>query len=904
MTIAPGTRLGPYQILALLGAGGMGEVYRARDTRLGRDVAIKVLAPRLAATPEVRARFEREARTISQFNHPHICALYDIGGAGDTQYLVMELLEGETLAHRLDREPLPISEVLTLGAQIADALDRAHRAGVVHRDLKPGNVMLTSSGAKLMDFGLARAGAGGGGPVESAATRAQSPTVSRPLTAEGTIVGTFQYMAPEQLEGKEADARSDIWALGCVLYEMATGRRAFAGTSQASLISAIMKDEPRAIVELRPMTPPALDHAVRRCLAKDPAERWQSARDVMHELEWAGTGGPAGQTGPAGLPAAATAPPRHRRAVWIPVAAVAAVALVVLGALIGPRSEHRPARSALVRFSVTPTGNGAIVPDATACAISPDGQRLVYTMTDSTGTPRLWIRPLSGLTSRPLPGTEQPLLPFWSPDSRFIAFFAGGKLKKVSVDGGAPQTICGAPNGRGGTWNRDGVILFAPTISGPLCRVSADGGEATVVARPDSARGETGLRFPYFLPDGRHFLYTSLPRKSGNLEIYVGALDSSPPRRLMSASWSPVYADPGYLLFVSGDRLVAQPFDAGTLRLSGTPVQLDDVAPPTQLEGASVLTASDNGILAYAGTVPTNTQLAWIDRSGRSVGSVPLPAGSYVTPCLSPDGRYATLCKYNSSLDSDLWLADLRTSLTTRLTFSGQASTGGTGAGVAWSPDGNRIAFMYGIEGRYDVFEARVGERGEPEPLVQGGSAFKAPVAWSPDGRYLVYASAEITGWDLWLLPTEGDREPVPLLCSPFDEKAAAISPDGKWLAYSSNETGKDEIYVTSFPVPGKKHRVSSSGGSATQWSSNGKELIFWSVGTVVPTIGPVCAIDVETDPTFRAGVPHTLFTPAGNTLGLSATADLQRFLAAVPAGGAAPYGITVVMNWAAGLKK
>ncbi len=562
MTLSSGTRLGPYEVLAPIGAGGMGEVYRAHDPRLGRDVAIKVLPAHLSASPEVRARFEREARAISKLNHPHICTLHDIGHHDGTDYLVMELLEGETLAHRLEKGPLPLPEVLRHGVEIASALDVAHRGGIVHRDLKPGNIMLTKAGAKLMDFGLARAT----GLAVAAAGLAESPTVSRPLTAEGAIVGTLQYMAPEQLEGKEADARADLWALGCVLYEMATGRRAFAGTSQASLIAAVLKESPRPMVELQPLTPPALDRIVTRCLEKDPDQRWRSAGDLAFDLEGLAsstTGGARVEVPGAGR----RAPTRLReRLGW---AAAAMAALVAIGALVTPRLLHRTPEPQLMRFAVAGPAGVTVVTDATSTAISPDGRRIVFAGVDTAGSVRLYVRSLENLSVQVLPGTENAFMPFWSPDSRFVGFFAEGKLRKVALAGGAPEVICDASHGRGGSWNKDDVIVFAPSILGPLQRVSADGGEPVEVVRPDAARGETGLRFPRFLPDGRNFLYVSLPRRGDSFDVYAGTLDGGEPIRVMSAGSAPIYAEPGYLIFAAGDRLVAQRFDADRLQPLG-----------------------------------------------------------------------------------------------------------------------------------------------------------------------------------------------------------------------------------------------------------------------------------------------------------------------------------------------
>ena len=916
MTLTPGTRLGPYEITALLGAGGMGEVYRARDTRLDRTVAIKILPPELATDPERRARFEREARAISQLNHPHICSLFDIGEAVPTgpqppapspssvSYLVMEHLDGETLAARLDRGPLPLAEVLRLGGEIAAALDAAHRRGIVHRDLKPANVMLAKGGtarsgapqAKLMDFGLARPVA----VTTEASAGTELPTMGRPLTGEGTIVGTLQYMAPEQLEGKEADARADLWALGCVLYEMATGKRAFAGTSQASLIAAILKEAPRPLAELQPLTPPSLERVVKQCLEKDPEERWQSARDVMHELKWIAV------SAPASAGSAAPAEPvsrRRERFAWI-AAGVMAVAALAIGAfaLLAPGGRPEQSESALMRFSVTAPAGGTVLPDATSAAISPDGQRLVLTLVDRAGVPRLWIRPLDALTAQPLAGTENALLPFWSPDSRFVAFFAEGKLRKVPVAGGSPEVICDAPTGRGGTWSKDGVIVFAPAVMGPLMRVSSDGGEATEVARPDSARGETGLRFPFFLPDGKHFLYVSLPKRQEEADVYVGQVDSSEHTRIMSAGSSPVYAEPGYLLFDRRNRLVAQRFDLRGMSPTGEIMALGELSPLTNSDGASLLSVSATGALAHVATMLPDTRLVWLDRAGRTLDTIPLPPATYAAPSLSPDGRQAIVTKANSPTSFDLWIVDLGRAVANPLTIDGLvASVDATGV---WSPDGRRAAYMYNRSGVYDVYQVATKGGGQPEPLVQSNTVFKMPTAWSPDAKYLVFSQNEATDWDLWLLPLQGDRKPVRYLRSPFNENNAAISPDGRWLAYDSDETGRSEIYVSSFPEPGERYRVSTSGGTNARWSNDGREMVFWTTAAVQAfTLGSVYSVDVQTTPAFKPGTPRLLFTPQGDLMGLAPTHDLKRFLAAVPVEGASPASITVMLNWQAALK-
>ena len=916
MMLDPGDHLGPYEIVALLGAGGMGEVYKARDTRLGRDVAIKILPPELAADPDRRARFEREARAISQLSHPHICALHDIGEAVPTNpqdptpktsssvsYLVMEYLEGETLAARLERGALPLAEALRLGGAIASALDTAHRHGIVHRDLKPANVMLARGGAarsgvpqaKLMDFGLARPMA----LAASALGQTASPTVRRPLTGEGTIVGTLQYMAPEQLEGKEADARTDLWALGCVLYEMATGKPAFAGTSQASLIAAILKEAPRSMAQLQPLTPPALERVVKQCLEKDPEERWQSARDIARELEWL--------AGSSNVATSSTAGDRRglRRRLVVGLVAGAVISALSFAAglwLASRVTTPRPIEAGTVRFTVTAPGSVAVAADATSAAISPDGRRLAFVMVDAARTSRLWIRSLDALAAQPLPGTENALFPFWSPDSRFVAFFAEGKLRKVPVGGGSPEVICDAPNGRGGTWSRDGVIVFAPLPLGPLKRVSSDGGEAVEVARPDLSRREMGLRFPTFLPDGEHFVYVSLPSRPEGFDVYLGALNEKAPRRIMTASSAPIYAEPGFLLFSRGDRLVAQRFDAEQLRLLGDIEPIGDAAPVSLAEGAHLLSASTSGVLAYGAPGVPLTRLVWLDRAGREIEPVSLPPDSYARPYLAPDDRRAIVTKANSPASHDLWLVDLERSVASRLTFDGQVRATASGDSIAvWAPDGGRVMFECG---GYDVCLVPTTGVGRPEPFIPAGGAFKDPSGWSPDGKYAVFSQiAEGTQYDLWLLPQQGDRKPVRYLGTPFNEITAAISPDGRWVAYDSDETGTSEIYVRSFPEPGEKHRITTAGGFRAQWSRGGRELLIWTSSGLSNTVGPVYSVDVQTSPAFKAGTPRVLFTPRGDLLGLTATSDLKRFLAAVPVEGSAPASITVILNWQAALK-
>ncbi len=898
MPLAPGTRLGPYEIVAPLGAGGMGEVFRAKDTRLGRDVAVKVLPQHLSANSEVRARFEREAKTVSSLNHPNICTLFDVGREGDTDYLVMELIEGETLAQRLAKGALPIADALRIGAQIADALDRAHRAGVIHRDLKPGNVMLTKSGAKLMDFGLARAtGLAGDRGVSGAtlSTITQSPTMAAPLTAEGSIVGTFQYMSPEQLEGKEADTRSDLWALGCVLYEMATGRRAFEGATQASLIGTIMRDSPRPMAELAPMSPPALDRLVGALLAKDPDDRVQTAHDVKLQLQWTGDGSSAGSL-PTAIAGIAARPRASReRLAWV-IAAVG-VALGIVGIVVVLRLRPAVPGQGVTRFSIAAPENVNLNSDPTMSAISPDGRTLAFVAADSGGTVRIWVRPLESLTPRPLLGTENGVLPFWSPDSRNLAFFSdNGKLKKIPIAGGNPEEICDAADGRGGSWGSDGVIVFAPKASGPLFRVPASGGDAVQATRLDSSRQETGHRWPCFLPDGKHFLFVGMPARRGSFDFFVGSLDSKGTKHLGSASSAPVFASAGYLIFVHNTSIVAQGFDPRRLASSGSPVTLGEAPPPSGYTGAQTVTASNNGVLAHAGGGLPNTELQWLDRAGQPAGAIPVPAGRYQEARLSPDGKRLCIERRNSASEVDLWLVDLDRATSTRFTFGPT-----TNYWPAWSPDGSRIAFASNRSGPDDIYVKPTNGAAEETPILTGGALFKDPYSWSADGRFIVFEEPnDRTGWDLRMVPVDGDRKPISYLHTAFNERAGVVSPDGRWIAYTSDESGKQDVYVQSFPAPGSKHQVSTgSAGLRVIWSRGGKELVF-----VAGDGFTLMAVDVTTSPAFHVSAPRKLFKLRQDYVGIEVTPDGQRVLVVAPAGQGAAPTITIEQNWTAGLKK
>jgi len=885
MPLTTGTRLGPYEIVAPLGAGGMGEVYRARDTRLGREVAVKVLPQHLSADPDLRARLEREARAVSSLNHPHICVLHDVGHQDGTDYLVMEMIEGETLLSRLERGPLPPATLLTTAIEIADALDRAHRSGIVHRDLKPGNIMLTKGGAKLMDFGLARAAEAPVAP--GTAVLSQTPTQGRPLTAEGSIVGTFQYMAPEQLEGKEVDARTDLFAFGAVLYEMATGRKAFSGKSQASLISSIMSSEPPAITTVAPMTPPALERAVKQCLAKDPDDRWQSAGDLRRELLWIRDAG-----SQAGVPVPVAARRRNReRTAWI--SALAVVVLAAAGIVLAPRLMPRARAAKQVRFSIPPpTGSGLalLAGSPGGSVISPDGQALVFVVTDSSGTGHLWLRPMAALEAHELPGTEGAFYPFWSPDSRSLGFFAGGNLKRIAVDGGRPQVLCAASDGRGGTWNRENIILFSPFAQGALFQVSASGGDLIQVTHLDSTRKEIAHRWPRFLPDGRHFTYLSLPAREGQYDNFMGSLGGGTPRLVARSDRAATYAPPGYLLLVRNETLLAQRFDAGRGEARGEPVSLGELPDAGGNLGEPVVSVSDDGVMVYQAVSPANMRLVWLDRTGKPVATVPMAPGPYSGLVLSPDRRRALTIRFDPQTSADLWLIELDRGTTTRFTFEQ-----GNEVYPVWSPDGSHVIYASNRNGPYDIYQKPVTGSGQEELLYHSEGLKKWPSSSSPDGRFIVFSgSDEKTGDDLWILPLSGDRKPRVYLQTPFNEYNAAISPDGHWLAYTSDESGRNEVYVQPFPGPGAKFQVSTGGGDWAGWSPDGRELSFFT------SDGRLMVSAIQTRPTFHAAVPRGLVRLPDLVLGAVFVGD--RILRLIPVGDQPPATHTVVLSWTAGL--
>ena len=881
MTIAKGTCLGPYEIEEEIGAGGMGEVYRARDTRLDRVVAIKVLPDHLAQSPELRQRMEREAKAVSSLSHPNICALYDIGHEDGVDYLVMEFIDGETLGERLSQGPMPLEDSLRYGVEIADALEKAHRQGIVHRDIKPGNIMLTASGAKLLDFGLAKADGG----LDGDADLTVSPTVSKPLTTAGTVLGTYQYMAPEQLEGNEVDARTDIFSLGAVLYEMVTGRRAFAGGSQASLIGAIMTEQPAPAATVQPMTPPAFDRVIQTCLSKDPEERWQTAHDVKLQLQWIAEGGSV-----VGLPAPVAARRKSReRLAWV-AAAVAGVVAVLFAVGFILRAPEAPRQ---VRFEIAPDAKLAQVGSP---RISPDGSIIAFQAIDSDGNGQIWLRPLDSIEARPLAGTEGTVTdgrPMWSPDSRYVAFFAGGKLKKVPVAGGPAQTICDA-NGADGSWSSGGEIVFDGQATAPLMRVAAAGGIAKPEVSPAEFEEAPSLGWPEFLPGGKRFLFMRDVAGEETM-IMLHEVGTSENIALTPADSRVQYAEPGYLIYVLDGMLVAHPFDAGKGELTGEPMPLADNVGSSAV-GLADFSAAADGTLVFRSGESGGRRLLWYDRAGVELGTV-AEGSEFRNTCLSPDAsKVVSGIADDESGNRDLWIHDLDRGVASRFTFDPA-----TDSNPLWSPDGKQIVFSSTRNEKRGLYLKDASGVGSAELLleVEDGAS---PNSWSSDGKFLLYNTrgAE-TSWDIWALPMDGTAEAFPVLHSEFAEVRPNFSPDGQWFSYGSSESGRFEIYVRQFPGPGGQWQVSTDGGSESAWSADGREIIF------IDAAGNLSVVEVETGATFTAGLPEVLFDPAVfPTLQRNrylATSDGEQFLVLATMSGESIRPTTVVLNWSAGLE-
>ena len=869
MTLSPGARLGPYEVLSPLGAGGMGEVFKARDTRLGRSVAIKVLPAEFAANAQLRTRFEREAKTISQLNHPNICALYDVG----ENYLVMELLEGESLADRLARGPLPFDQVLRYGMQIAEALDRAHRSGIVHRDLKPGNVMITKSGAKLLDFGLAKNAAA----IQVDAT---SATQQKPVTEEGTIVGTLQYMAPEQLEGGEADARTDIFAFGQVLYEMTTGKRAFSGKTRTSLIASIVASEPQPIASLQPLTPPAFDAVVARCLEKDPNDRWQSASDLRWELEHLG--------------AKTAAPDRHSAALPWSVAAI-----VIIGAATAAFLFWQPRGSPRVaRFAFDPPRGWIATTELKSGppAVSPDGRSFVFVGTDAlSGRRALWLRRIDDPTPHLIEGADEASRPFWSPDSRSVAFFGdnNNKVKRVELAGGPPQLVCDTQNGRGGTW-ANGVILFAPLPYSPLMRVAPAGGQA-VLALPLTA-DEKSHRWPSFLPDGKHFFFVSrriVPNASAPVQdrVYVGELGTTSRKFVLEATSNIMYAG-GYVFFVRDRGLFAQRFDVKRLEVTGSPIP---IVSQTQYHpsGFGMFAVSDDTLVYQAGTIDARLEL--YDRATNKITSLIDKADQYSFPRFGHDERQVLYDLAGPNGAQDVWLFDRERNLSRRLTtnaaddFSSQLS-----------PDSTQVYFTSNRSGSPQIYVKPV-DGGEEKIIHVLGSETQFVQSLSRDGRYLLYVVLGPTQNDIGYASL-ADGSSKTFCASEFDEIQPQFSPDGRYVAFTSNETGRYETFIAPFPAGTPHIQVSVNGATQPAWRGDGRELYYVSAS------GRLMSVTVETSPRVKIGEPVPItdvaLRPSRNQMReYDVSADGKTFLLNSTGNGPRSVPFTVVLNWAEDLK-
>ena len=886
VALTSGTKLGPYEIQAPLGAGGMGEVYRANDTRLGRTVAIKILPTHLSANPEFKQRFEREARTVSSLNHPHICHLYDVGSRDGTDFLVMEFLDGETLADRLRRGALPFPELLKIGMEVAEALEIAHRAGIVHRDLKPGNIMLTKSGTKLMDFGLAKPatlGAAGSGsaPLLSAPRTMSGPTPVSPLTTAGSIVGTIQYMSPEQIEGKEADARSDIFAFGAVLYEMAMGKRAFEGKSQISVASAILEKDPEPVSASKPLTPAAFDYLVGACLAKDREDRLQSAHDARLQLK---------AISQSPQPAAAIGPPQSSPVLVPRLLSLSGLVFLLAALVVFYASQRSNTLSLSVRAYIPPPPGTAFRAsgfDAGPAVVSPDGKTLAFTAVDEKGRTNLWLRPLDAQQAAMLAGTEDAAMPFWSPDGHYLGFVADRKLKKISVSGGEPQTLTDEAQSSCGDWGEDGTILFCKQNFGPIYRVSASGGEPSPATKVEPT--EIAHHGPSLLPDGKHFLYAvNLPDAPD--EIKVGSLEHpAQPGMAVTPGGRPRFAS-GHLLFVRGGHILAQPFNSSTFKLSGDPQTLGE---------ARTFSVSPNGVLAYHES-SGDSELKIFDRGGNIIAT-PGPLAAYHSPKFSPDGKsIAVTVEDPRSGKADVWVYPVAGGQPTRITF------GPNDHWPHWSPDGKELVYSVRENGQFSIRRRDLdGRQPEKTLYVNTDESYVSTVAldWSPDGKYLSLDRQSKEGtWSIWILPLTDNPKPFrppaisTMSASSYD---GLFSPDSRSLAYFSYETGRPEVYVVPFLSVEAKYQVSTAGAYIPRFSRSG-EFFFVTMGNrlMVGQIGEQPNFQVDAiRPLFQLDLPNF----AGPSYDVSS--DGQRIVV-LTADHTKSTSITLVTNWPSALKK
>ena len=874
MALNIGTQLGSHEITALLGKVGMGEVYRARDLKLKREVAIKTLPEEFARDADRVSRFQREAQVLASLNHPNIAAIHDLQETNGTQYLVLELVEGETLADRIARGAIPVEEALAIAREISEGLGAAHEKGIIHRDLKPANVKVTPDGkVKVLDFGLAKA-------VESTSNNtalSNSPTLVNSLgaTNAGMIIGTAAYMSPEQTKGKPVDRRADIWAFGVLLHEMLTGEQAFCGETVSDILASVLKEQPdfeKVPAKVRPL--------LRKCLEKEPMKRLQAIGDWELLLS-----GERFETPGELLPDAVSS-----RWIWPALAAALALALVFVS--YRHVTEESPR---VLKISVLPPEGGTFgrlnIP-----AVSPDGQHLALVATTG-GIDRLWVRDLDSATPRMLAGTEGANLPFWSPDGRFIGFFANRRLKKIAAAGGPPVTLSDAADGRGGSWNQEGVIIFAPATNSNLWRVPADGSTAAVpLTGLEPSLSEQAHRFPWFLPDGRHFLFTIRSTIPDQTAVYVGDLNSSNDvksrQRIVVSGSNAVYASPGYLLFLRERMLMAQPFDAGAIRIFGEAFPIAENVDYVPIDIRANFSVSQNGVLTYFSGIADEAQLTWFDRSGKVLGKLGKP-GLLQWPAISPDGATVVVDRRNSQSGlPDLWLLDVARGTESRFTADSRSEF------PVWSADGTSIVFRSLREGQGVVSRKSINAAGQVEE-IKPGIANARPVDWSRDGRYLIEQTNEPTSrGDLWVVPLVGDGKPFPFLQTEFNEHHAKLSPNGRWLAYVSDETTQNEIYVQSFPTMGRKRQISRNGGRFPVWSRDGTQLFYFGDDQ------KMMAVQVTAGTSFEAGPPEALFDVRLSCCDIwfDVTKD-GRFLIPTLVGDASSSSLTVVVNWQAGTK-
>jgi eukaryotic-like serine/threonine-protein kinase len=890
-----GVKLGPYEILAPLGAGGMGEVYRATDSRLARDVALKVLPEAFACDADRMVRFAREAKLLASLNHPNIAAIYGLEEANDVRALVMELVEGPTLAERIKQGAIPLDEALPIARQIADGLEYAHERAIIHRDLKPSNVKLTREGnAKILDFGLAKA-------LEGESTEAElenSPTLSAAATRTGVMLGTAAYMAPEQARGKRVDRRADIWAFGCVLYEMLTGRGAFSGETTSDILACVIRAEPDWSL-LPVQTPSRVNALLRRCLKKDPRERLQAIGEARIAIDEMLSGGAQEES----IPVAAVAQPLWRRAIpWMLLAILALAAFVFAWAYL--RLAHAPSRVIVSQIPPPPGQRLALggMSEGTP-VLSPDGRQLAFVAADSDGHEALWVRPLSAQASRPLAGTEGAWYPFWSPDSRSLGFFANGKLNRIDLAGGPPLPICDIEGeARGGAWGADDTILFSGNITSAVYRVSALGGSPVPITKVNRSMKEIGHRWPQFLPDHKHFLYFALSNDAANFGgTYSAALDGRETKLILHTDSNAIYTLPGYLLFVRQDTLMAQRFDLAALQVISQAVPLLDHVSGNESTHRGLFTVSANGVLAYESgsamqVVGGRYRLVWLDRSGKQVGETGAPAG-YLTPRISPDGRKLAVSIISPSMASGaIWVLDIASGAGTRLTFSSAVINR-----PSWSPDGKTIAYVSNESGNFQIYERAADGSGNATPMVVGDASDTQP-SFSADGRYLAFVRlTEGSRPEVWAVPLFGDRKPFSVVQVPGGSGAAApaLSPDGKWLAYASGESGRREVYAVPFGHGSGKWLVSTNGGEQPHWRGDGKELFYltWD--------GKMMSVDIAAQGSgLTISKPKLLFQPNFSTYiapGLSVydvTPDGKKFVMINRGTQEAPAPFTLLVNW------